>query len=416
MGTAGPAGGTERLYYADSHLFAFDAVLLSCKSSGTRKGCYEIVLDRTAFFPEGGGQNADTGRIGEARVTDVQEQDGVLVHYTDTLPSAGIGDTVSCALDAEQRLRRMQNHSGEHIVSGLVHSAFGCENVGFHMSGGSMTVDFSGELTPEQLTEIEQKSNEAVRANLPVKAFFPEPDTLQALEYRSKLELTENVRIVEIDGIDRCACCAPHVSRTGEIGLIKILGGERHRGGMRIELICGMDALEDYRRRQDSAAAISGLLSAKRDEIAPAVERLMAERDQLKYLCAGLESELVQLLADSYPATPEDPIGNIAVFRNFSEPAARELVNRLMEKCAGAAAVFFAVSGANEKGVSAPSGEKTPFRYIIGSRSIDLRAKAKEINSAIGGRGGGRPEMISGTASADKESIRAYFEQTRLLP
>lgn len=386
---------TEKLYYLDSHLFAFDAAVLSCVPSASRPGCFETVLDRTAFFPEGGGQLADTGVIGTAQVLDVQEKQGRILHYTDReLPAA----PVHCALNAEQRLRRMQNHSGEHIVSGLVHNAYGYENVGFHMGETCMTIDFSGELSWEQLLEIERRANEAVRANLPIRATFPREELLKNLEYRSKLTLTENVRIVEIEGIDRCACCAPHVSRTGEIGIIKLLTCERHRGGVRIDLICGMDALEDYRLRQNSVSEISGLLSAKRNEVSSAVERLKEERDRLKFLCTGLETELVSFLADTYPEQTE---GNLLVFRELSEPACRELVNLLVPKCSGVAAVFYGSSS------SAPG--HPVYRYIIGSRNMDLRSRSKEINAAIHGRGGGKPEMIMGSAEASREEIEAFF-------
>lgn len=382
---------TEKLYYIDSHLFEFDASVLSCRPDETAGGRYAVILDRTAFFPEGGGQLADTGTIGDVRVSDVQEADGEIIHYVSLPVSAG---PVHCILDSEQRRRRMQNHSGEHIVSGLVHNGYGYDNVGFHMGDRFMTIDFSGELSWDQLSEIERKANEAVRANIPVRTFFPEASDLKQIEYRSKLELTENVRIVEIEGVDRCACCAPHVSRTGEIGIIKLLGCERHRGGVRVELVCGMDALDDYRIRQQSVTEISNMLSSKRDEISLAVEKVRNERDELKYALAGMENELVKAVSASFPDTTD---GNITVFRDLSEPACRELVNLLVPKCTGMAAVFFSGS------------DSGTLRYIIGSRNIDLRAKAKEINAAINGRGGGKPEMIMGSAAADRSVIENYF-------
>ena len=209
---------TEKLYYLDSHLFTFDATVLACREE---KQGYSVVLDRTAFFPEGGGQLADTGTLGPARVLDVHERDGEIRHYTDA--PLTVGERVTGQLDAEQRLRRMQDHSGEHILSGLVHNAYGYDNVGFHMGAECMIIDFSGELSWEQLMELETRANEVVRQNLPLHIWFPVEDELKTLDYRSKLELTENVRIVEIPGVDRCACCAPHVARTGEVGVIKIL-------------------------------------------------------------------------------------------------------------------------------------------------------------------------------------------------
>ena len=380
---------TEKLYYIDSHLFDFEATVLDCRE--TEKG-WALILDRTAFFPEGGGQPADTGFIGAAPVWDVQEQGGEILHFCgEALP---VGAHLPCRVEREQRLVRMQNHSGEHIVSGLANRLYGCENVGFHMGEDCMTIDFDRELSWQQLMEVETLANEAVRDNLPVLCSFPEGEALEKLEYRSKLELTENVRIVEIPGIDRCACCAPHVERTGEIGLIKILEAERHRGGVRLSLCCGMLALKDYRVKQENIAAISQALSAKRHETAGAVSRLLAEQQKGKERIAALSMELARLKAERCPATE----GNLLVFDNvLDEVALRELVNLLMEKCGGIAAAF---SGSDETG----------YRYIMGSRRVDLRRCAKEINRLIDGRGGGKPQMIQGSAAAGAEHIRQAME------
>ena len=372
---------TEKLYYLDSHLFEFEATVLAAREE---KRGWEIVLDRTAFFPEGGGQPADTGMIGPARVLDVHEREGEIRHLCDRELAPGV---YACAVDREKRLRRMQNHSGEHIFSGLTHQKFGAENVGFHMAADCMTIDFDKDLSFEQLSEIEYEANLAVRANIPVRTFYPSPEELKALEYRSKKELTGAVRIVEIAGIDRCACCAPHVNATGEIGAIKLLTAERHRGGVRLSLICGMDALDDYRRKQDSAAAISALLSAKRDEIAPAVERLLESEAKLKERASILGMRCAAMRAEA-----------ILFDEGLSEAAARELVNRLTEKTDGVAALFLA-DGAGQ------------WRYIIGSRRVDLRSAAKAINAGVSGRGGGRPEMIQGSAAASEKEIASFFER-----
>ena len=291
---------TEKLYYLDSHLFEFEATVLAAREE---KRGWEIVLDRTAFFPEGGGQPADTGMIGPARVLDVHEREGEIRHLCDRELAPG---TYACAVDRAKRLRRMQNHSGEHVFSGLTHQKYGAENVGFHMAADCMTIDFDKELSFEQLSEIEYEANLAVRANIPVRTFYPSPEELKVLEYRSKKELAGAVRIVEIAGIDRCACCAPHVRATGEIGAIKLLTAERHRGGVRLSLICGMDALDDYRRKQDSAAAISALLSAKRDEIAPAVERLLESEAKLKERASILGMRYAALCAEGCVSSDYD--------------------------------------------------------------------------------------------------------------
>ena len=378
---------TEKLYYIDSHLREFEASVLSCEES--KKG-FLLELDRTAFFPEGGGQPADTGTIGEARVLDVHEKDGRILHLADRpLPT---GERFACRIDWEQRYRRMQNHSGEHIVSGLVYREFGFDNVGFHMAPEGMTMDYSGELSWEELMRIERLANEAVREDLPLKIWFPEAEELHALFYRSKLDLTENVRIVEIPGIDRCACCAPHVARTGEVGLIKILTAERHRGGVRITAICGMDAWERMGQYQESVTAVSGLLSVPREKIVSGVERAMEVQNRQKERIAALSLELSRRMAESQEPTEE----NVVLFDSvLDEVAQRELVNRLMEKCP-AAGVF---SGSDGEG----------YRYIIGSLRCDLRKNGRAVNAGIQGRGGGSPTMIQGRAQADSQTIRAFF-------
>ena len=384
---------TEKLYYLDSHMADFEAVVLACEEAKTG---FAVELDRTAFFPEGGGQPADTGVLGTVRVLDVHEKGGHILHFTDgPLP---VGERVRGELDFEQRWRRMQNHSGEHIVSGLVHREYGYDNVGFHMGADCMTIDFSGELEWDALMEIETMANAVVRENLPVRAWFPEPETLADMSYRSKLELTENVRIVQIGQIDRCACCAPHVSQTGEIGLIKLLDSQRHRGGVRVTLVCGMDALEQVRAQQESVTQISQALSAKRAEVAPAVQRLLREQQEQKARCDALSMALVARLA----AAESKTAGNLVLFDSLlDEVAQRELVNLLMEKAGGIAAVF---CGDDESG----------WRYVVGSRHVDLRKAGRAVNAAIGGRGGGRPEMIMGRASFSRAEIEKSLAELHL--
>lgn len=380
---------TEKLYYSDSHLSEFEAEVLSCTES--EKGGFEVVLDRTAFFPEGGGQRADTGYIGSVRVSDVREEKGELIHFTDAPVTPG--ERLGCRIDYEQRLRRMQNHSGEHIVSGITHALHGFDNVGFHMGSDFITIDFSGELSWDELMEIEYLANEKVRENVEIRTWFPSAEELEGLEYRSKLELTENVRIVEIIGCDFCACCAPHVSRTGEVGIIKIIDFMRHRGGVRVSLLCGMDALDYLRLQQKNVTAISNLLSAKREDVATAVEKQLTLTARQKERIAALSLENAKLRAQAEPETE----GNICVFDDIlDEIALRELVNLLTLKCGGMAAAF---------SVSA-SGD---YRYIIGSENIDLRQNAKAINQGISGRGGGSPLMIQGSCSGSADEIREFI-------
>ena len=378
---------TEKLYDADSHLWEFSARVISCEKAGEH---WAVTLDRTAFFPEGGGQAADTGTLGEARVLDVQEVSGEILHHTDTpLPA---GELVRGRLNWEQRFRRMQNHSGEHILSGLVHARYGFRNVGFHLGDGDVTVDFDGELTRAQLEELETAVNLAIAENRTVTCWYPPKEELASLDYRSKLELTENVRLVRIEGYDLCACCAPHVSQTGEIGSMHILDHMRHRGGVRLHMLCGLDAMEDARARYQATLAISGLLSVPQLDTPSAVRRVLGELEETKQALGDARRQLLQMKAAALRETEGD--------RCLFEPeldmlSLRELVNLGMEKTGGICAAF--------------AGRDGDWKYIIGSRTCDLRIKAKEINAAIGGRGGGRPEMIQGSCTATRQQIEAYF-------
>ncbi len=383
---------TEKLYYIDSHIKNFTAKVLSCEQVKDR---FEIVLDRTAFFPEGGGQSADTGKIGSAEVFDAHEKNGEVVHYVNkALP---VGESFDCEIDWLQRFRRMQNHSGEHIVSGLVNGKFGYNNVGFHMGKDMVTIDFDGDLSAGQLREIEREANLAVAANLKINTSFPDIETLGSLEYRSKLELTENVRIVEIEGVDMCACCAPHVYSTAEVGIVKILASERRRRGgegVRVSMLCGLDAWEYLTKIHDNNSAVSAMLSVPREETEKGVERMLKENEKLRTRASELGREAARIRA----AAIEETEGNICIFDSvLDEPALREIVNAAMEKCGGIAGAF---SGNDEDG----------YRYIIGSRSIDLRVNGKIINAGISGRGGGKPEMIQGSCTGNAESIRKFFE------
>ena len=380
---------TKKLYDEDSHLSGFEAVVLSCVPAGEY---WHVVLDRTAFFPEGGGQSADTGVLDDVHVLDVQEVQGEILHTTDAPLRAG--DIVQGELDWPKRFRRMQAHSGEHIISGLVHARLGYRNVGFHLGDDAVTMDYDGELTQEDTAAIEFLANYAVWEDVAVAAEYPSPEELQRMEYRSKLALTENVRIVTIEGYDVCACCAPHVSHTGEIGAIKIIDRMRHRGGTRLTMLCGIDAIRQYRSLFDEAAALSNLLSVPKDQLVPAVERLFAERDALQRQLSAREEKLNALRLQSLPTG----VKNIVVIDTFDDPdAMRELVNAGMERCTGVCAAF---SGDDTQG----------YRYIIGSQSIDLRARAKEINSVLNGRGGGRPTMIQGSCSVKESQIRQFFD------
>lgn len=380
---------TVKLYDQDSHLKEFDAVVLEVRSEET--GC-SVILNQTAFFPMGGGQEADTGTLGGIPVTDVREEQGEIRHYLSG--TLAVGAEVRGMLNWPQRFNRMQHHSAEHIVSGLVHQKYGYENVGFHVTDESAVLDFSGVLSTAQLEEIALLANRVVWENLPVSAEYPPQDALKNIEYRSKLDLTENVRIVTFPGYDVCACCAPHVTRTGEIGCIRLTDLTRHRGGVRVTLYAGENAFRDYAEKARTAQEISALLSAKQNETAKAVQKLHQDYLQLKRTYQEAKMQLLTAKAEQIPPTD----GNLLLFEeNLDANALRNYVNLMLPKCGG---ICIALSGSDETGYS----------YVAASASRDMRAFAKELNTALHGKGGGKPEMIQGSLTATQKEIEAFLK------
>lgn len=379
---------TERIYYTDGHTARFDARVLSCEPC---EGGYDVRLDRTAFFPGGGGQEADTGTLGGLGIIALTETaDGGIAHILSAPLETGA--EVEGILDWDLRFGRMQSHSGEHIVSGTVHSLYGYDNVGFHMGESAMTLDFSGELSAGDIAKVELEANRAVWRNVPVRTLLPSPGELNGLEFRSKKELSGHVRLVEIEGVDLCACCAPHVAHTGEVGSIKIIDAMRHRGGTRLTVLAGEAAYRDGVEVYAQNSGISAALSAKRLETAPAVRRLLAERAEEHAALTALKRELLRVKAASLRPTE----GNICIFeRDMDMVTLRELVNAGMELAGGVCAAF--------------CGEDGDYRYIIGSRSVDLRSAAGDINRALSGRGGGSGSMIQGSCAAKRGKIEDYF-------
>ena len=278
---------TEKLYDHDAALMTFDATVRACTPKGDR---YEILLDKTAFFPCEGGQGADHGFLGDARVLDAILAGDEIYHITDSpLP---VGREVLGRLDEARRLRHMRVHSGEHILSGVLHRMYGATNVGFHLGDTEVTLDLDIPLDAAQLTAAEDAANHAVFENRAVRILYPRPEELSSFEYRAKLDLTENVRLVEIDGVDLCACCAPHVARTGEVGLVRIISSMRYKGGTRLWIAVGVDALGDYRQKSESVHAVSVALSVPEGEVAPAVLRMLSALSEEKRTVAELRAAL----------------------------------------------------------------------------------------------------------------------------
>ena len=345
------------------------------------------------FFPEGGGQYADTGTIGEAKVLDVHEKQGVIYHWCDR--PVEVGSTVVGRIQWEERFEKMQQHSGEHIVSGLVHEKFGYNNVGFHLGGDYCTMDFDGPITKDELKEIERLANEAVYQNLKIEVSYPSKEELKNMEYRSKIEIDGQVRIVTIPEYDVCACCAPHVKDTGEIGMIKLVNMINYKGGERITMLCGRRALRDYDAKDENVKEISALLCAKELETAEAVRHLKEEQESLKGKYHSLKQKLLQYRAQEIPVEEGGKTAVFACDLTGNEP--RELMNLLLDKGAKICGVFV---GTDDEG----------YRYVIGSRTEDVRPIGKVMNEAFEGRGGGKPVMVQGTLCGKKEEMEKVWK------
>lgn len=385
---------TEKLYYEDVYKKEFEGTVLKCIQ---RQEGYAIVLDRTAFYPEGGGQPWDTGKLilqdGENAVSvlEVHEKEDEIWHNTD-LPAAP-GTKVRGVIDWERRFDLMQQHSGEHLVSGLVHERFGYHNVGFHMGADTITIDFDGELSLEELEEIEKAVNKKIWENISTEILWPSPQELDAIAYRSKKALTGKVRIVRFSGADTCACCGLHVAATGEIGMVKLLSVQKFRSGVRIEMISGNRVLKYLVQLHRQNREISVCLSAKPDKTAEAVRRLSQENYQLRGRVFALEEKWFCQEAERWQGK-----GNILILQeNLQSDSVRKLTDAVMQKCGGICAVF----SHNEDGT---------WKYAAGQVSGDLREFVKEMNGALKGRGGGKPFFVQGSSEASREEIRAFFQ------
>lgn len=377
----------EKLYEADPYLRQFSARVEAC--TPCKKG-FEVLLTETAFYPEGGGQPWDTGTLGGVRVLEVHEREGRVVHTCDGPLTPG--ETVEGIIDWDRRFDLMQNHSGEHIVSGIAHAKWGCDNVGFHMGAEVITIDLNVPLDGTDLAWLEEESNRYLWQDRPVLVTYPSREELPTLEYRSKKELTGQVRIVTFPGADTCACCGTHVSSTGQIGLIKLLSVQKFREGVRIELVCGGRALRYLNRIGEQNHRISNLLSAKPFETGAAAERLLEENAALKSRILTMEAARFQALAQTH-AGQDSPV----VFEpGLSPDGLRRLCDALLQVCPGRCACF---SGEDGKG----------YKYAIGCRGGDLRAFTKELNQTLSGRGGGKPDFVQGSVQADRSAVEAFL-------
>lgn len=375
----------NRLYIRDGNTFEFETTVKEIRKSG--KG-FEVLLFESAFFPGGGGQEHDAGYLNDIPVLNVFERDNEVWHLISA--PLKLGETVFGKIDKDLRIRRMQNHSGEHIISGLANKLFKAENVGFHLSDPYMTIDFSVELGEEETEFLELMANRAVYENLEICSYFPE--NLSEIDYRSKKETGDLTRLISIEGVDCCACCAPHLKYTGQIGLIRISDFMRHRGGTRLTALCGLNALSEYRALDSELRAASQLLSAPRERVSKHLELRLEEIGALKQKIKTLCREYIDLKLEGAEYT----IGNkTEFFEDYDFELLRYWANVAKKLCGGVAAAF--------------SKNGDFYYYVIGSENLDMRKLGKEINANINGRGGGSAAMIEGKAEASREDIAEYF-------
>ena len=380
---------TEKLYYNDPFLKDFTATVLSCEET---KGGYQVVLDRTAFYPEGGGQPADHGTLGGIAVTDVHEKDGVVFHTCEK--TVEIGKSVSCSIDWARRFDHMQQHSGEHIISGILCADYHCDNVGFHLGADTVTIDYNADISWEQALDAERKANEVIWSDRAVEVTYPDADALEALDYRSKKELTGQVRIVTFPEADCCACCGTHVLRAGQVGLVKVLSCQKFREGVRIEILCGQRALSYLGKTYDQAKAIGQKLSVKPQDTLAAVERLEAELSTAKYRMAELETAVFEAIARE-----NEGKGDVVLFQSpMRGDSVRRLADAVAHASGGLACVF--------------AGEDGQYSYaMVQADAEDISALVKEMNTTLNGRGGGRNGFAQGSVQTDKASIEAFFRK-----
>ena len=379
---------TEKLYYEDAYTSEFYGKVISSVKSPAG---YDVVLDKTAFFPEEGGQYSDTGKLGNASVTRVYEENGIIHHICDK--DLAVESMVFGSIDFFERYEKMQCHSAEHILSGLFYKHHGLSNVGFHLGEKDVTMDISAPLSREEIDKIEREANEIVYKNVEITSYFPKSEEISSLTYRSKLDIKENLRIVYIGDYDACACCAPHVKRSGEIGVIKILDAVKMRGGMRLNILAGRRAFSYFDMLYKNTQAMSELLSAPKTEVLPALENLYFSHQNIKKEYADFRYQAL-LSQATFDKNHENPV---IYLPNASPEEMRALANELSADTCGYLVLI--------------SGENGNLKYVISAKNADMKEEIKKINSALSGRGGGKGNMAQGVFLESLENVSAYFKK-----
>lgn len=377
----------DTLYYKDNYLKEFKTIVKECIKENNK---ILVVLENTAFYPEGGGQPADTGFIDDIKVLDVQEKENKIFHTVEK--EILIGKNVNCKIDFEKRFSNMQHHSAEHIVSGLICKNYNCNNVGFHMGKDFVTMDFNIILNKKQIEEIEQKANEAVYKNVDITQKIVSEKEAENIEYRSKKKISGDIRLVEIPGYDICACCGVHVNKTGEIGIIKILSVEKYKSGVRVYMVCGKKALENYNNEYEQMTKLSVLLSSKHEEIYDSVLELKEEIKNLKIKNSKLQNDMFK---NEIKKIESNEI-NIIFKENLNSNDIKNLCQLLKEKSTKIAAVF--------------SKDDETYKYVVMSENFNATVISKKLNETLNGRGGGKPNMVQGQVFGTEEQIKEILE------
>ena len=425
----------KKLYDDNAYATTFDAVITAVERDAG-ESCVWLTLDATLFFPEEGGQSPDRGTVNGLAVTDVQIKDGVIRHKVNcgdagdagvgdsgmTTPGLGaagltVGATVHGVIDWEYRYRNMQMHTGEHIFSGLVHSIFGYDNVGFHLSDRTATMDYNGKITEEQLRELEERANRVITENREVNAWYATEEQLARMSYRSKKAIDGAVRLVEIDGVDLCACCAPHVKTTGEVGCFKLIGWENYKGGVRVSYRCGFRAMEDYGERLALLTKLSQILSVKTEDLCATVEKLQEERKRLAYELVAKDRAIVRTrIAELAAADGRERAGDgriDAACVLFLEPAEasiiRYAVDEMKARYAGVCCALLPVGetkGSDPAAVEKQNDALTPLRYLIEQDGGDVSAWQQMLRERFGAKGGGPKNSVQGSVTAEEQALR----------
>ena len=407
------ASKTKRIFDTDAYIKEYDAKVLSCEKSFKEgfEDCFEVITDATVFSPEGGGQKSDIGFFDDIEVVDVKEEGENLIHFLKG--EVEVGKTVKQKIDFDLRFRRMQNHNAEHLICGLIHSKFGFDNVGFHLSesvdenGGikiEAIMDVDGPIDLSDLKEIEIKANEAIAKNVPIYALLPSKEEADKLSFRSKLDIRENLRLVVIEGFDVCACCAPCLKSSAEIQLVKILDSMPHRGGMRLTLIAGLDAIKDYIFLHDENRQIMKLLSSERGNTAESVSTSIQKSSALHEETVLLKKRITSLFKEKLVSDLKNSDRKYNVFfaPDLDEVQSRNLINETAGDSMSVIAVMF-------------SKNENTYRFVIGKdenlKDISLNELAKKMREELNARGGGSEQMVQGSISASEEDIDSFFDR-----